>query len=81
MQLIEKRAILQVFSDERILIGCDTHTHIKDNIGMLKITDDHKFFHEVLFMTVLSSLQVILDGYQLTNVLSLIDLTETALTD
>lgn len=40
VELVEKTAILEVFSDESILVCGDTHAHIQYNVRMLEVTYD-----------------------------------------
>lgn len=48
---------------------------------MFEIADDLQFFHEVLLMPMLASLQIILNCNQLADVLSLVNLAKPSLTD
>lgn len=81
VQLVEERTILEVLSNEGVLIGSDAHAHVKHDIGVFQVTDDLELLHEVLFVPVLASLQVILDSDQLANVFAFVDLTEAAFTN
>jgi hypothetical protein len=81
MELVEEGPILKVLRDKGVLIGSDTHAHIKYDIGVFEVTDDLQFLHEVLLVAVLASLEVVLDGDQLPHVLPLVHLPEPALPD
>ena len=79
VELVEQRAIFQVFGDEGVLVGGDAHAHVEHDVGVFEVADDLQLLHEVLLVAVLARLQVVLYRDRLPHVLTLVDLTETAL--
>lgn len=79
VELVEQGAVFQVFSDEGVLVGGDAHAHVEHDVGMFEVADDLQLLHEVLLVAVLARLQVVLYCDRLPYVLTLVNLTETAL--
>jgi hypothetical protein len=74
VELVEEAAIIEVLGHEDELVGSDADSHVKDDVGVLEVADDHQLLHEVLLVLVPLGLHVVLYRDQLPDVLPLVNL-------
>lgn len=81
VNLVKETAVLQVLSDELVLISGNANSHVKNNIWMFETTQNLKLLEEVFLVLVFPCFYVIFDGHGTGHVLSFVDFAESALSD
>ena len=61
MNLVEKTAVFQIFSDQLVFVSRNAYSHVQNDIRMFKPTEDLQLFEKILLILMFSSFYIIFD--------------------